>query len=66
MPMILTHGGDTLGFIEKYEHLLYSGKKAGDEALPAVMEDISGLFDLIKIRKGRIRALLIKLGGMRI
>ena len=65
-PQADIYEGTCLGFIEKYEHLLYSGKKAGDEELPAVMEDISGLFDLIKIRKGRIRALLIKLGGMRI
>ena len=58
--------GTCLGFVERYEQLLYSDKKAGEEALPEVMEDISGLFGLIRIRKGRIRTLIIKLGGMRI
>lgn len=60
------YDGTCLGFIEKYEHLLYSAEKVDDELLPVITEDMNRLFDLIRARKGRIRVLLIRIGGIRI
>ena len=58
--------GTCLGFIERYERLLYSRYKTSQEDLDSVTKDTDGLFRLIKLRKGKLRCILVRLGGMRI
>lgn len=58
--------GTCLSFIEKYERMLYCEDKTSEQELELVAEDINGLFHLIKLRKGKLRSALVRLGGMRI